>query len=100
MDFDDVARGYEHARYMGRVVTGGVLQAYDKVKYIDVETLRYKQRMIQIPSKMPKKEELEEAYRINDLQWQIEMMSFQCRMLTMKVVMKQEVRIFEQESLN
>ena len=67
MDFDDVARGYEHAKYMGRVVTGGVLQAYDKVKYIDVETLRYKQRKIQVPSNMPKKEDLEEAYRINEL---------------------------------
>lgn len=67
IDFDDVARGYEHTRYMGRVVTGGVLQAYDKVKYIDVDTLKYKQCKIQIPSNMPKKEELEEAYRINEL---------------------------------
>ena len=67
MDFDDVARGYEHARYMGRVVTGGVLQAYDKVKYIDVERIKYKQRKIQIPSNMPKKEELEEAYYIHEL---------------------------------
>lgn len=67
MDFDDVARGYEHARYMGRVVTGGVLQAYDKVKYIDVEHIKYKQRKIQIPSNMPKKEELEEAYYIHEL---------------------------------
>ena len=67
MDFDNVARGYEHARYMGRVVTAGVLQAYDKVKYIDVETLRYKQRMIRIPSNQPKKEELEQAYFINKL---------------------------------
>lgn len=67
MDFDDVARGYEHAKYMGRVVTGGVLQVYDKVKYIDVETLKYKQRKIQIPSNMPNKEELEQAYRINEL---------------------------------
>lgn len=67
MDFDNVARGYEHARYMGRVVTGGVLQTYDKVKYIDVNTLRYKQRMIRIPSNQPQKEDLEQAYYINKL---------------------------------
>ncbi len=67
MDFDDVARGYEHARYMGRVVTGGVLQAYDKVKYVDVESLKCKERTIHIPSNMPKPEEMKEAYRINAL---------------------------------
>ena len=37
LDFDDVARGYGHARYMGRVVAAGVLQVYDKVKYVDVD---------------------------------------------------------------
>lgn len=67
MDFDDVSRGYEHAKYMGRVVTGGVLQAYDKVKYVDVDSLKYKHRTIQIPSNMPTPEELPEAYRINEL---------------------------------
>ena len=41
MDFDDVSRGYGHARYIARVVTGGVLQVYDKVKYIDVDRVRY-----------------------------------------------------------
>ena len=38
-DFDDVSRGYPHAQYMARVVTGGVLQAFDKVKYVDVENI-------------------------------------------------------------
>ena len=44
MDFDDVARGYKHARYLGRVVAGGVLQAYDKVKYVDVDCIRCAQK--------------------------------------------------------
>lgn len=30
-DFDDVSRGYYHARYIGRVVCGGVLQAFDRL---------------------------------------------------------------------
>lgn len=67
IDFDDVARGYAHAEYMSRVVTGGVLQAFDKVKYVDVESIRCKQRTINVPSNMPKPEDIAEAHRINDL---------------------------------
>lgn len=67
MDFDDVSRGYDHARYMGRVVTGGVLQIFDKVKYIDVDFIKYKQRTIHVPSNMPKPEDMAEAYRIDAL---------------------------------
>ena len=66
-DFDDVARGYKHAQYMGRVITGGVLQAFDKVKYVDVDTLKCMQRTIKIASNMPKPEDMPEAHRINDL---------------------------------
>lgn len=67
MDFDDVSRGYGHARYMGRVVAGAVLQIYDKVKYIDVDSLKCKQCTIHVPSNLPKPEELPEAYRIDAL---------------------------------
>lgn len=67
LDFDDVARGYKHAQYMGRVVAAGVLQTYDKVKYVDVDTLQGLQRTVAIPSNMPKPEDLAEAHRINDM---------------------------------
>ncbi len=67
MDFDDVARGYEHAEYMGRVVTGGVLQAFDKVEYVDVESIKGIQRKIFVPAQLPKPEDMPEAHRINDL---------------------------------
>lgn len=66
-DFDDVSRGYGHARYMGRVVAGGVFQVFDKVQYVDVESVRCIKRTIQIPSHMPKPEEMPEAYRIDAL---------------------------------
>lgn len=87
IDFDGVARGYEHARYMGRVVTGGVLQAYDKVKFVDVDTIQCKCRKIRIPSNMPKKEELEEAYRINELHMagRDDRLPYEGMMLTTKV---------------
>lgn len=66
-DFDDVSRGYGHARFMGRVLTGGVLQVFDKVKYVDVESICFARRLIRIPSNMPKKEEMEEARYIYEM---------------------------------
>ena len=47
--------------------TGGVLQAFDKVKYVDVDKLTCIHRAIKIASNMPKPEEMAEAHRINDL---------------------------------
>ena len=66
MDFD-APRSYKHCEYLGRVVTGGVLQAFDKVEYVDVDTLKYAQRTIHVASNMPRPEQLPEAHRINDL---------------------------------
>lgn len=67
IDFDDVARGYSHAQYIARVVTGGVLQVYDKVNYIDVDSIKGKLVTINVPSNKPTPDELPEAHRINDL---------------------------------
>lgn len=67
MDFDDVARGYNHSRYIGRVVAGGVLQAFDKVKYSDVEEIKCIERPIHVPSNMADPELLPEAHRIAEL---------------------------------
>ena len=66
-DFDDVSRGYPHAQYMARVVTGGVLQAFDKVKYVDVESISTIRRTIEVPSNMPTAEELAQAEKIHAL---------------------------------
>ena len=67
MDFDDVSRGYGHARFMGRVVAGAVLQVWDKVNYVDVDSIRFAQKTVNVPSNMPKPEDMPEAHRINDL---------------------------------
>ena len=66
-DFDDVSRGYSHAKYMARVVTGGVLQAFDKVQYVDVDSISFLRRTIEVPSNMPTPEELVQAEKINAL---------------------------------
>ena len=67
MDFDDVSRGYGHARYMGRVVAAGVLQAFDKVQYADVDSLKCINKVMRVPSNKPSPEELPEARRIKEL---------------------------------
>ena len=59
--------GYEHAKYMGRALAGTVLQVYDKVKYAPETTIRCKQKTIQVPTNMPKPEDMPEAHRINEL---------------------------------
>ena len=67
LDFDDVSRGYGHARYMGRVVAAGVLQAYDKVEWTDVDRIAYAVREIRVASQMPSAQDdigIEEARRI------------------------------------
>jgi len=66
-DFDDVSRGYGHARHMGNVVAGAVLQVYDKVNYVDVDSLRSKIVTIQVPSNMPAPEQIPLAHKYNDL---------------------------------
>ena len=67
MDFDDVARGYGHARYMGRVIAGSLLQVWDKVEYKDVEDIAYGQRVANVPSNRPDPADVPEAIRINNL---------------------------------
>ncbi|MCI8525014.1 MAG: hypothetical protein HFF17_03645 [Oscillospiraceae bacterium] len=61
--FDDVARGYEHAAHMGRVIAGGVLQVYTKAHFAPVEDLRFAERRVDLPSNMPTAEEMVQASR-------------------------------------
>jgi hypothetical protein len=66
-DFDDVDRGYGHARHMGNVMAGAVLQVYDKVNYRDVDTIRCAYKVTELPSNMPKPEDMPLAHKYNDL---------------------------------
>ena len=64
LDFDDVSRGYGHARHLGNVVTGAVLQVYDKAGYRDVDSIRSRTKMIRVPSNRPAEEDLPAAREI------------------------------------
>ncbi len=66
-DFDDVDRGYGHARHMANVVAGAVMQVYDKVNYREVDTIRYAYKVTDLPSNMPKPEDMPLAHKYNDL---------------------------------
>ena len=66
-DFDDVDRGYGHARHMANVVAGAVMQVYDKVNYTDVDTINHQVKTICVPSNMPKPEDMPLAHKYNDL---------------------------------
>ena len=59
--FDDVPRGYGHARHMGNVVAGAVLQVYDKVLWQDVDRLAAAMRTIEVPAHLPSQAELARA---------------------------------------
>ena len=67
MDFDDVSRGYGHARHIGNVLTGAVLQVFDKVAYRDVDEIRCLCKTISVPSNMPAPEDMPRARHINAL---------------------------------
>ncbi len=66
-DFDDVDRGYGHARHMGNVMTAAVLQVFDKVNYVDVDRIRSKLGNITVPSNMPKPEDMPLARKYDEL---------------------------------
>lgn len=70
LDFDDVSRGYEHTKYMGRVVAGAVLQVYDKVAWTQSNEIRFLRKTIQVPSNMPQPEQLPQARHIYGLHQQ------------------------------
>ena len=66
-DFDDVDRGYGHSRHMGNVMAGAVLQVFDKVNYRDVDTIRYAYKVRELPSNMPKPEDMPLAHKYHEL---------------------------------
>lgn len=66
-DFDDVDRGYSHAKHMGNVVAGAVLQVYEKVAYTDVDSIKFTEKIVPIPANVPTPEELPLAIKYNEL---------------------------------
>lgn len=66
-DFDDVTRGYAHSRHMGNVVAGALMNVYEKVEFLPVDSVKCVEKIVQVPSNMPLPEEMEEARYINEM---------------------------------
>ena len=57
--FDEVPRGYEHSKHMGRVVAGAILQIAGKTVDIDSGDIRFGTKEIRIPSHKENEREAE-----------------------------------------
>ncbi len=64
--FDGVPRGYEHAKHMGRVVAGAVLQICGKAEVLPDAKISYAEKITKLPTFM-ENDKLEEARRIKAL---------------------------------
>ena len=60
-DFDDVDRGYEHARHMGRVVAAAALAVWGKCEPVAAGPLRFGMRTISVPAQRPAADDLPKA---------------------------------------
>ncbi len=83
-DFDGCSRGYGHSRHIARVVTGAVMSVYDKVEWLDVDDIRYVQKIVEIPSNKADPKDLPLAHKYNDLhnQGRDDLIPFEAMMLT------------------
>jgi len=67
IDFDNVSRGYSHAKHIANVVASGMMNAFEKVNFIDVDEIKCIQKTIEVKSNMPLPEEMEQAYYIQKM---------------------------------
>ncbi len=92
-DFDGCSRGYGHARHIARVVTGAVMSVYDKVEYLENDSVNYSQKRVEIPSNKPTPDELPLAHKYNDLHkaGRDDLIPFEAMMLTTVVAEAQRM---------
>ncbi|MBE6884186.1 MAG: hypothetical protein E7487_06235 [Ruminococcaceae bacterium] len=65
--FDDVARGYEHSRHMGRVIAGAVLQIWDKLDETNPGKVLFGRKIIKLPSSRVSADRVHEAEKIIEI---------------------------------
>ena len=64
--FDNVPRGYEHAKHMGRVIAGAALGVCTKAIEVDADIIGFGTKPVSIPSNM-ENDKLEYASHISDM---------------------------------
>ena len=66
-DFDDVNRGYEHAKHMGRVVAAAALSVWGRCVPVEAGPVRFGIRNISVPSQLPIAARLPDARKIVEM---------------------------------
>ena len=66
MDFDG-PRGYGYSRHVGNVMAAAAMQVYEIVTYVDVDSIKFARKVIQMPSNMPTPEEMPLARKYYEL---------------------------------
>jgi hypothetical protein len=61
ISFDNEMKSPGMARFVGRALAGTVLQVFDKVEFMDVDSIDIVKKDIHVPSNMPTEEELPRA---------------------------------------
>ena len=67
ISFDNEMKSPGMARFIGRAIAGTVLQVYDKVKYVDVDSIHIARKDVIIPSNMPRPEDMPLAKKYKEL---------------------------------
>ncbi len=66
-DFDGCSRGYEHAKHIARVITAAIMTVYAKVEWLDVDSIRYMQKIVEIDSNKADPKDLPLAHKYAEL---------------------------------
>ena len=66
MDFDG-PRGYGYSRHVGNVMAAAAMQVYEIVTYVDVDSIKFARKTIELPSNMPTPEEMPLARKYYEL---------------------------------
>ncbi len=97
VDFDNVMRGYGHARHMGAAVAGAVLQVFAKVRYTPVYHLLSVQSVARHPANLPDPKELPQARLYNRLHQEGRDSEIPCQGMELTVAVAEAERILQLE---
>ena len=61
ISFDNEMKSPGMARFVGRALAGTVLQVYDKVEYVDVDSLKIMEKIVEVPANKPSPEDMPQA---------------------------------------
>ncbi len=67
ISFDNEMKSPGMARFVGRALAGTVLQVYDKVEYVDVDSIDMIQKTVTVPANVPDPADLPLAHKYKEL---------------------------------